>query len=94
MIPVNEPLLNGNEVKYLAQCIETGWISSDFGIFGNLGGRVSTVSEAEFSITVARFLSAPKPDPHALAATVHARFGRETFVAGASAAFDRLTKAN
>ncbi|MGO8839785.1 MAG: DegT/DnrJ/EryC1/StrS family aminotransferase, partial [Methyloceanibacter sp.] len=29
MIPVNEPLLNGNEAKYLAQCIETGWISSE-----------------------------------------------------------------
>jgi perosamine synthetase len=29
MIPVNEPLLNGNEAKYLAECIETGWISSD-----------------------------------------------------------------
>lgn len=29
MIPVNEPLLNGNELKYLAECIETGWISSE-----------------------------------------------------------------
>ena len=29
MIPVNEPLLNGNEKKYLAECIDTGWISSD-----------------------------------------------------------------
>ena len=28
-IPVNEPLLNGNEIKYLTQCIETGWISSE-----------------------------------------------------------------
>jgi perosamine synthetase len=28
-IPVNEPLLNGNEKKYLAQCIDTGWISSE-----------------------------------------------------------------
>lgn len=28
-IPVNEPLLNGNEKKYLIECIETGWISSD-----------------------------------------------------------------
>jgi len=28
-IPVNEPLLNGNEKKYLNQCIETGWISSE-----------------------------------------------------------------
>ncbi|MCC6180384.1 MAG: DegT/DnrJ/EryC1/StrS family aminotransferase [Bacteroidia bacterium] len=29
MIPVNTPLLNGNELKYLTQCIETGWISSE-----------------------------------------------------------------
>jgi len=28
-IPVNEPLLDGNEAKYLQQCIETGWISSE-----------------------------------------------------------------
>lgn len=28
-IPVNEPLLNGNEKKYLCECIDTGWISSD-----------------------------------------------------------------
>ncbi len=29
MIPVNEPLLDGNEYKYLMECIETGWISSE-----------------------------------------------------------------
>jgi perosamine synthetase len=28
-IPVNEPLLQGNEKKYLNKCIDTGWISSD-----------------------------------------------------------------
>jgi perosamine synthetase len=28
-IPVNEPLLNGNEERYLADCIRTGWISSE-----------------------------------------------------------------
>jgi len=28
-IPVNEPLLDGNEKKYLLECIETGWISSE-----------------------------------------------------------------
>ena len=28
-IPVNEPLLNGNEKKYLSECIDTGWISSE-----------------------------------------------------------------
>lgn len=29
MIPVNEPLLDGNEKAYLAECIDTGWISSE-----------------------------------------------------------------
>ncbi|MCQ4088803.1 DegT/DnrJ/EryC1/StrS aminotransferase family protein [Saccharibacillus sp. JS10] len=28
-IPVNEPLLDGNEKKYLIECIDTGWISSE-----------------------------------------------------------------
>src|ERR1700731_102990 len=28
-IPVNEPLLDGNEANYLAECIQTGWISTD-----------------------------------------------------------------
>ncbi|OGA14262.1 MAG: aminotransferase DegT [Betaproteobacteria bacterium RIFCSPHIGHO2_12_FULL_69_13] len=29
MIPVNEPLLDGNERKYLLECLDTGWISSE-----------------------------------------------------------------
>lgn len=28
-VPVNEPLLDGNEKKYLSECIDTGWISSE-----------------------------------------------------------------
>lgn len=28
-VPVNEPLLNGNEKKYLNECLDTGWISSE-----------------------------------------------------------------
>jgi perosamine synthetase len=27
-VPVNEPLLDGNERKYLLECLDTGWISS------------------------------------------------------------------
>ena len=27
--PVNEPLLDGNEKKYLEECIDTGWVSSE-----------------------------------------------------------------
>ncbi len=29
MIPVNRPLLDGNEKRYLAECVDTGWISSE-----------------------------------------------------------------
>ena len=29
MIPVNEPLFCGNEKKYLMECVDTGWISSE-----------------------------------------------------------------
>lgn len=28
-IPVNTPLLEGNELKYISECIRTGWISSE-----------------------------------------------------------------
>jgi perosamine synthetase len=28
-VPVNEPLLNGNEGRYLQECIDSGWISSE-----------------------------------------------------------------
>lgn len=28
-IPVNAPVLSGNEKKYVAECVETGWISSE-----------------------------------------------------------------
>lgn len=46
MIPVNEPLLNGNESKYLLECIETGWISSE--------GPFITRFEREFAASVSR----------------------------------------
>jgi perosamine synthetase len=29
MIPVNEPLLDGNESRYLQECIDSGWLSSE-----------------------------------------------------------------
>jgi perosamine synthetase len=45
-IPVNEPLLDGNEKTYLAQCIDTGWISSE--------GPFVTRLEEEFARHVGR----------------------------------------
>ena len=45
-IPVNEPLLNGNEEKYLVECIRTGWISSE--------GPFVTKFEQQFSAKMGR----------------------------------------
>ncbi|MDJ0728801.1 MAG: DegT/DnrJ/EryC1/StrS family aminotransferase [Crocosphaera sp.] len=45
-IPVNEPLLDGNEKQYLNECIDTGWISSE--------GPFVKKFEAEFAQTVGR----------------------------------------
>lgn len=45
-IPVNRPLLNGNEKKYLAECIDTGWISSE--------GPFVSIFEEKFAKTVSR----------------------------------------
>src|SRR5215204_4893495 len=39
MIPVNEPVLDGNEKKYLAECIDTGWISSEGPFVGEFERR-------------------------------------------------------
>ncbi len=46
MIPVNEPLLDGNEKKYLAECIDSGWISSE--------GPFVTRFENEFAAAAGR----------------------------------------
>jgi perosamine synthetase len=46
VIAVNEPLLDGNEKKYLIECIETGWISSE--------GPFVSRFESEFAEKVGR----------------------------------------
>jgi len=46
MIPVNEPLLNGNEKRYLIECIESGWISSE--------GRFVSQFEEKFATLIGR----------------------------------------
>lgn len=52
MIPVNEPLLNGNEAKYLAQCIETGWISSEGPFVRKLEDGMAAVGGQRHGIAV------------------------------------------
>ncbi len=52
MIPVNEPLLNGNEKKYLIECIETGWISSEGPFVKRFEREFSQKVNREYGIAV------------------------------------------
>lgn len=45
-VPVNEPLLDGNEKKYVMECLKTGWISSE--------GQFVTKFEESFAAKVNR----------------------------------------
>jgi perosamine synthetase len=52
-IPVNTPLLNGNELKYVSQCIETGWISSEGPYVKEFEQEFSTKIGRKYGIAVA-----------------------------------------
>jgi len=52
LIPVNEPLLNGNEAKYLVECIETGWISSEGPFVARLEEGMAEVAGQRHGIAV------------------------------------------
>lgn len=53
MIPVNVPLLNGNEAKYLAECIDTGWISSEGPFVKKFESQFSARMGRKYGIAVA-----------------------------------------
>ncbi len=53
MIPVNEPRLDGNELKYLTECIRTGWISSEGRFVEELERRMAHICGRRFGIAVA-----------------------------------------
>ncbi|MBU1980657.1 MAG: DegT/DnrJ/EryC1/StrS family aminotransferase [Gammaproteobacteria bacterium] len=52
-IPVNEPLLDGNEKKYLCECIDTGWISSEGPFVQRLEKEFAARVGRRFGIAVA-----------------------------------------
>ena len=52
-IPVNEPLLNGNEKKYLCECIDTGWISSEGPFVKQFEEKMSAQVKRKYGIAVA-----------------------------------------
>jgi perosamine synthetase len=53
MIPVNTPLLDGNEKKYLNECIDTGWISSEGPFVKRLEEEMAKRVGRKYAIAVA-----------------------------------------
>lgn len=51
-IPVNEPLINGNEKKYLCECIDTGWISSEGPFVKEFEQKMSMLVGRKYGIAV------------------------------------------
>ncbi len=52
-VPVNEPLLDGNEKKYINECIDTGWISSEGPFVKRFEDEFSSYVDRNHGIAVA-----------------------------------------
>ena len=51
-LPVNEPDLSGNEKKYLQECIDTGWISSEGPFIEKLENGIANLCNRKHAISV------------------------------------------
>ena len=51
MIPVNTPLLDGNELRYLQECIETGWVSSEGPFVETFESQFAAVVQRKHAVT-------------------------------------------
>ena len=51
-VPVNEPLLDGNEKKYLNECIETSWISSEGPFVKRFEEGMASLSNRKHGVSV------------------------------------------
>lgn len=51
-IPVNEPKLDGNEKKYLCECIDTGWISSEGPFVKKFEEKMAELVNRKYGIAV------------------------------------------
>tara|TARA_Y100000768_G_scaffold383586_1_gene366028 strand:- start:4991 stop:6121 length:1131 start_codon:yes stop_codon:yes gene_type:complete len=57
-IPVNEPLLTGNEKKYLLECIDSGWISSEGPFVKKFEEKFAARMDRKYGIAVTNGTSA------------------------------------
>ena len=52
MIPVNEPIFFGNEKKYLNECIDSGWISSEGPFISLFENKLATYFNRKYAVAV------------------------------------------
>jgi perosamine synthetase len=52
-VPVNTPLLGGNELKYVTECIETGWVSSEGPFITRFEQNFATYIGRQYGVAVA-----------------------------------------
>lgn len=52
MIPVNEPLLDGNEKKYLCECVDTGWVGSEGPFVARLEADLAAMAGRRHAVAV------------------------------------------
>ncbi|MBX9889389.1 MAG: LegC family aminotransferase [Flavobacteriaceae bacterium] len=50
MIPLSVPLLNGNELKYVKDCLDTGWISSAGSFVNQFEQQVADYAGAKYGV--------------------------------------------
>jgi perosamine synthetase len=51
-VPVNAPLLNGNEAEYLAECVRTGWISSEGPFVSRFESAMAAIAGRRYGVAV------------------------------------------
>jgi len=51
-IPVNEPLLGQNEKKFLIECIDSGWISSEGPFVEKFEKQIAAISKRDYGVAV------------------------------------------
>ena len=51
MIPVCEPTLSGNEIKYVTECLKTGWISSSGNFIKQFEDKFSRYCNVEYGVS-------------------------------------------
>jgi len=88
MIPLSIPHLNGNELKYVTECIETGWVSSAGAYVSKFENLVAEYSQNKYGVAASNGTSGLHLALHMLGIDKHDHviIPNITFIASANAA--------